>query len=132
VVAALEDQVVGEIAVGRGGQGRREFHVDQMALNAICSVVPADMIAMLAVKPTVKAAWDCIKTMRISDGQVCKATLQKVRQEYGLLSFHEGESIEDFAMWLNNLTNQLATLGDAEPNNKIMDKYLPIAHPGYK
>jgi hypothetical protein len=28
-----------------------------------------------------------------------------------LLSFKEGESVEDFAMHLNNLTNQLATLG---------------------
>jgi hypothetical protein len=49
--------------------------------------------------------------MWIGGDQVCKATLQRVWREYELLSFHEREPIEDFTMWLNNLTNQLATLG---------------------
>jgi hypothetical protein len=98
-------------------KGDAEFQVDRMALDAICSVVPADMIATLAVKPTAKKVWDCIKTMRIGDDRVRKATLQKVRREYELLSFCDGESVEDFAMWLNNLTTQLATLGDTEPDH---------------
>jgi hypothetical protein len=42
--------------------------------------------------------WDCIKTMCIGDDHVRKATLQKVRREYELLSFKEGESVEDFAL----------------------------------
>jgi hypothetical protein len=53
-------------------------------------------------------------------------------REYELLSFHEREPIEDFTMWLNNLTNQLATLGDDEPDDKIIDKYLRIAQLRYK
>jgi uncharacterized membrane protein YgcG len=113
-------------------KGDAEFQVDRMALDAICNAVPADMIATLAVKPTAKEAWNCIKTMRISDYQVRKATLQKVRREYELLSFRDGESVEDFAMRLNNLTTQLATLGDAEPDSKIVDKYLRIARLRYK
>jgi hypothetical protein len=56
-------------------KGDAEFHVNRMALNAIWRVVPAKMIAMLTVKSTVKEAWDCIKTMRIGDDHVCKATL---------------------------------------------------------
>jgi hypothetical protein len=55
--------------------------------------------------------------MRIGDDRVRKATLQKVRREYELLSFRDGESVEDFAMWLNNLTTQLATLEDTEPDH---------------
>jgi hypothetical protein len=39
--------------------------------------------------------------------------------------------VEDFTIRLNNLTTQLATLGD-EPDHKIIDKYLCIAHPRYK
>jgi hypothetical protein len=35
-------------------------------------------------------------------------------------------------MHLNSLTNQLATLRDTEPDNKIVDKYLRIARPRYK
>jgi hypothetical protein len=98
-------------------KGDAKFQVDRMALNAICSAVPADMIATLVVKPTAKEAWDCIKTMCIGNDRVRKATLQKVRREYELLSFHDGEFVEDFAMRLNNLTTQLAMLGDAEPDH---------------
>jgi hypothetical protein len=113
-------------------KGDAEFQVDRMTLDAICSTVPPDMIATLAVKPTAKEAWGCIKTMRIGDDRVRKATLQKVRREYELLSFRDGESVEDFAMQLNNLTTQLAMLGDAEPDHKIIDKYVRIARPRYK
>jgi hypothetical protein len=113
-------------------KGDAEFQVDHMALDAICSAVLPDMITTLAVKPMAKEAWDCIKTMHIGDDRVRKATLQKVRREYELLSFCDGESVEDFTMRLNNVTAQLATLGDAEPDHKIVDKYLRIARPRYK
>jgi hypothetical protein len=85
-------------------KGNAEFQVDRMALDVICSAVTADMITTLAVKPTTKEAWDCIKTIRIGDDRVRKVALQKVRREYELLSFRDGESVEDFAIRLNNLT----------------------------
>jgi uncharacterized membrane protein YgcG len=113
-------------------KGDAEFQVDRMALDAICSAVPPNMITTLAIKPMTKEAWDCIKMMRIGDDRVRKATLQKVRREYELLSFCDGESMEDFAMRLNNVTTQLAMLGDAEPDHKIVDKYLRIARLRYK
>lgn len=112
--------------------GDAEFQVDRMALDAICSAVPADMLSTLATKESAKEAWDCLKTMRIGDARVRKTTTQKLRREYELLAFHDGESVEDFAMRLNNLTNQLATLGDPEPKSKIVDKYLRVARPRYK
>jgi hypothetical protein len=62
-------------------KGDAEFLVDRTALDAICSAVPADMIATLTIKPNAKDAWDCIKTMRIGDVHVRKATLEKVRRE---------------------------------------------------
>jgi hypothetical protein len=49
-----------------------------------------------------------------------------------LLSFMEGESMEDCTMRLNNLTNHLTTLGDSKLDDKIIDKYLHIARPRYK
>ena len=112
--------------------GDAEFQVDRMALDAICSAVPVDMLSTLATKESAKEAWDCLKTMRIGDDRVRKATTQKLRREYELLAFRDGESVEDFAMRLNNLTNELATLGDPEPKSKIVDKYLRVARPRYK
>jgi hypothetical protein len=131
VVAAHEEKLEVWSLWGAVDKGNTEFQVDRMAIDVIYSVVPVDMIATLAVKHTTKDAWGCIKTMCIGDDRVCKATLQKVRREYELLSFRDGESVEDFAM-RHNLTTQLATLGDVEPDHKIIDKYLCIARPRYK
>jgi hypothetical protein len=44
---------------GAVDNGDTEFQVDRMVLDSICSAVPTDMIAMLAVKRTAKEAWDC-------------------------------------------------------------------------
>jgi hypothetical protein len=57
---------------------------------------------------------------------------QKLRRKYGLLAFHDGESVEDFSMRLMSLTNQLVTLGDPEPEDKIIKKYLHVARPRYR
>jgi hypothetical protein len=49
-----------------------------------------------------------------------------------MLTFIDGEGIEDFAMWLAEIINQLATLGDPEPDDKVVLRYLRIARPRYK
>ena len=54
--------------------GDVEFHDDHTALEAICSAVPPKKVPTLATKPTAKAAWDAICTMRIGDERVRKST----------------------------------------------------------
>jgi hypothetical protein len=46
--------------------------------------------------------------------------------------FCNGQGVEDFAMWLAGIVNQLAMLGDPEPDDKVVLKYLRIAKPRYK
>jgi DnaJ-domain-containing protein 1 len=70
--------------------------------------------------------------MRISVDRIRKVSAQKLRREYEQLSFHDDESIKDFAMWLTSLTNQLATLGDPEADNKVIAKYLHVVRPRYR
>jgi hypothetical protein len=38
-----------------------EFQLDRMALDVICSAVPAEMVTTLATKDTIMEAWDSIK-----------------------------------------------------------------------
>nr|AAX95066.1 retrotransposon protein, putative, unclassified [Oryza sativa Japonica Group]ABA91624.1 retrotransposon protein, putative, unclassified [Oryza sativa Japonica Group] len=111
--------------------GEVELHEDRMTLDAICSVVPAEMISTLATKETAKAAWDCIKTMRVVNDRIRKASAQKLRSEYEALAFRDGESVEDFAMRLNTVVTQLSTLGDPEPDDKVVEKYLCVARPRF-
>jgi transposase InsO family protein len=112
--------------------GDVDFQVDRMALDAICSAVPPEMISTLATKPSAREAWESVKTMRIGGDRVRKVSSQKLWREYEQLAFRDGESVEDFSMRLTNLTNQLATLGDAEPDDKIVAKYLRVARPRYR
>jgi hypothetical protein len=102
--------------------GDVERHVDRTALDAICSAVPPEMISAVATKPSAKAAWECVKTMRVGDERIRKTTAQKLRREYESLAFRDGEAIEDFAMRLTGVVNQLATLDDPEPDPKVVLK----------
>jgi hypothetical protein len=70
--------------------------------------------------------------MRVGDDRIRKTRAQRVRREYELLAFREGESVEDFALRLTGIVNKLATLGDLEPDDKVMEKYLRIARLRYK
>jgi hypothetical protein len=60
--------------------GGADFQVDRMALDAICSVVPPEMITALATKETTSEAWESIRTMRVGDDRIRKVSAQKVRR----------------------------------------------------
>jgi hypothetical protein len=47
-----------------------------MALEALVSAVPLEMLATVADKKTMKEAWDAIATMRVGDDCVKKAVTQ--------------------------------------------------------
>lgn len=111
--------------------GGVELHEDRMALDAICSAVPPEMISTLATKASAKEAWDCIRILRVGDDRIRKASAQKVRMEYESLVLRDGETVEDFAMRLTSTVNQLATLGDPEPADKVVEKYLRVARPRF-
>jgi transposase InsO family protein len=108
------------------------LHEDKMAHEAICSAVPPEMISSITTKASAREAWESIKTMQIGDDRIKKASAQKARREYELLAFRDGESVEDFAMRLTGIVNQLAILGDPEPDKKVVEKYLRIAKPRFK
>ena len=101
-----------------------DYHDDRSALEAICSGVPQEMVPTLATKASAKEAWEAIRTMCIGDDRVRKSTAQSLHAEYEQIAFCDGESIEDFALRLFNLVQQLAILGDPEPELKVVAKYL--------
>ena len=109
-----------------------ERHVDRMALDAICSAVPSEMISTLVVKDSAKEAWDSIRVMRISDDRIRKTSAQRLRRQYEELTLRDGEGVEDFALRLTGIVNQLSTLGDPEDPKKVVEKYLRIARVRYK
>jgi hypothetical protein len=63
---------------------------------------------------------------------VRKATAQNLRVEYKSIALREGEPIKDFALRLTGMVQRLATLGDLEPDEKVVAKYLRVVRPRYK
>ena len=80
-----------------------EFDDDRSALDAICSAVPEELVPALATKATAKDAWEAIKTLRIGDDRVRKATAQNLRAEYEAIALRDNEAIEDFALRLTGI-----------------------------
>jgi hypothetical protein len=111
--------------------GGTEFQIDGLALDAICSVVPPEMITTLTTKDSASEAWESIKMMRIGDDRIRKANAQRVCHEYEMLGFHDNEGVEDFAMRLAGILHRLATLDDPESDDKVVLKYLRITRPRY-
>jgi hypothetical protein len=89
-------------AVDPGGAG---FHTDRLALDAIYSVVSLEMIITLTTKDSASEAWESIKTMRIGDDRIRKASAQRVCREYEMLGFRGGEGVEDFTMRLAGIVH---------------------------
>ena len=86
-----------------------EYDNDRSALDAICSAVPEEMVPALAEKDTAKEAWEAIRTFHIGDNRVRKATAQNLHAEYEAIKLKDRELIEDFALRLTGIVQQLAS-----------------------
>ncbi|XP_066346143.1 uncharacterized protein [Miscanthus floridulus] len=116
----------------KGDDDDIDHHDERSAMEAICSAIPQEMVLTLGNKRTAKEAWEAIRTMRLGDDRVRKATAQSLRAEYEQIAFRDGESVEDFALRLSNLVQRLEMLGDPEPEPKVVAKYLRVARPRYR
>jgi hypothetical protein len=113
-------------------QGGVDSHEEMMALDVLCSAVPPEMVPTLAKMETAKQAWDATATMRIGDDRVRKSTAQQLRRKFDLAAFDDGETVEEYALRLNNMAAQLATLGDEVMDDVIVAKILRSLPPRFK
>jgi hypothetical protein len=78
--------------------GGADIHEEMMALDALCSVVPSEMVSSIADKLTTKEAWKTIADPRVGDDRMKKTTDVLLRTKFDLATFNDGESVEDFAL----------------------------------
>ncbi|CAN6343773.1 unnamed protein product [Urochloa humidicola] len=117
-------------AVKYGDVGR---HEDRRALEALVAAVPPELGAVLATKLTAKDAWDAIAAARIGSEHARRSTLQKLRQDWERLAFQPGEDIDDFALRLSGLMQQLKQCGDEDiTEERAVEKFLRAAPKKYK
>jgi hypothetical protein len=83
-----------------------------------------ELQGVLANKATVKEDWDALKTRHLGVDRVRKAKAQTLRQEFDVITFREGESVDDFSCRLTKITDQLAILGEVYEEETILHKFL--------
>ena len=111
--------------------GDADFDEDRRALEALLAAVPTQM-HYLANKRTAKDAWDAIAVARIGSDRARRSTLQKLRQEWENLAFKPGEDVDDFALRLNTLMQQLARYGDNDiDEERAVEKFLRVVPKKY-
>jgi hypothetical protein len=105
---------------------------DRAALAALLRAVPPELVRTLAVKDCAKTAWEVIKTMRLGSERIREAKAQRRRREWEDLRFKTGETIEDFALRLTAIVNDLELLGDPIDEYKAVLKYLRTVPKKYR
>ena len=91
-----------------------DYEQDRRALEALCAAVPPEIGATIANKPTAKLAWEAIEARRVGSDCVRCAALQRLRGEWEGLTFRPDEQVEDFAVRLTNLMEQMVRNGDTD------------------
>ncbi|KAG8076451.1 hypothetical protein GUJ93_ZPchr0006g40632 [Zizania palustris] len=94
------------------------------ALAALLRAVPAEMVAVLAVKESAHQAWEAIRLMRMGVNRAREVTAQRLRKEFEQIAFKDGESLDSFGLRITNLANNLRSLGDTVAEVKIVQKFL--------
>jgi hypothetical protein len=98
----------------------------RQAFSAILSLVPTEMVQLLAAKDNAKIAWDMIKTMRVSVDRVHEARRQRLRKDFDALTFQSGETVEDFSLRVSSVVTELQSLGDTTSKLNGMQTILRV------
>ncbi|RLN23644.1 hypothetical protein C2845_PM07G28310 [Panicum miliaceum] len=84
-----------------------------------------------AVKKTSKEAWEAIKSIHVGSDRTRKTTLQRLRREWELLSFRDGEHVDDFALRLSVLMSSLNIYGGTIDEQRAVEKLLRVVPKKY-
>jgi hypothetical protein len=91
----------------------------------IFAAVPKEMALSLLDKASAKEAWDAIAATRIGVDRVRRATLQRLRREWENIGVNPSEQVEDFALRLSTLHQQLVVHGDRDIDEaRVVEKFL--------
>lgn len=105
------------------------FSQYRMMLATILHDVPPEMHTTLVGKAMTKEAWDAIKSMCIGDTNVCEAKVQDLLKEFDGIRMRSGETIDELAMHMNGVANNIRTLGESLAAEKVVKKLLQSSCP---
>jgi hypothetical protein len=86
--------------------------MDQRALSVIYQGIPEDMVPLIAEKETSAEAWETIKTNRLGDDRIKEVRVETLKSEFDRLRTKDSESVDDFALRMQTITNEIHLLGE--------------------
>jgi len=103
-----------------------EYHDDRQAMAGLLCSVPSELWSTLATKRTAKQAWDAVMNLRIGDERARDTSAQQLHREFGVLSFMEGETVNEFGVRITTLATNLRSLGDNISDAEVVKKLLQV------
>jgi hypothetical protein len=100
--------------------------MDQKALTAIYQGIPENMIPLIAEKKTSAEAWETIKTNRLGDDRIKDVRVQTLKSEFDRLQMKDTESVDDFALRMKTITNEIRMLGEKFEESNAARKFLQV------
>jgi hypothetical protein len=100
--------------------------MDQRALSVIYQGIPEDMLPLIAEKETSAEAWETIKTNRLGDDRIKEVRVQTLKSEFDRLWMKDSESVDDFALRMQTITNEIRLLGEKFEEANAARKFLRV------
>ena len=80
---------------------------DRMALSAIISGIPEDILRILDAKKTAKENWEILRQRNLGIDRVIRSRLQGLKRNFEMLTIAKTDSIVDFAMKITFIISEL-------------------------
>jgi hypothetical protein len=104
--------------------GTDDYREDRNTLAELLCAIPEEMQVGLARKESATAAWEAIRAIRMGGDKIKEANTDRLRREFSNLEIKPGECVEDFALCVSAMANQLRALGDEITEKEEIKKLL--------
>jgi hypothetical protein len=105
-------------------KGPIDEKMDQMALAAIVQAVPEAVVMAISEEETAKKAWKALEEMHVGEERVKKARVQTLKRELAGMYMGDSEKINDFALKITTIVNEIRTLGTKVEEITVVEKLL--------
>lgn len=103
-----------------------EDREDRLALAAILRAVPPEMLGSLGRKLTARSAWEAVKTVRVGVQRVRDSAAAQLKKDFADITFKDGESVDDFALRIVGLANNIRVLDHDVTDADVVKKLLQV------
>ena len=97
---------------------------DRMALSAIISGIPEDMLGILDAKKTAIENWENLRQRNLGINRVIQSRIQGLNKNFEMLTMAKTDSIADFMMKFTLIISELWNLGEEMDEKDVVQRFL--------